>query len=145
MEKIKVIFTGGTIGSLANGNDISPNADTKYLLLEKYGKNINRFFTSNPLFILSENANLENVKKARLSSKKAKQELEKTKHELEQAQSKVNELEKRNVNLQNVNAKLFNQIGTEVEPQNTKKEPQEEPKKSVSFSSFFDEKGNFKK
>lgn len=64
---------------------------------------------------------------------------------INELQSKVNELEKRNVNLQNVNAKLFNQIGTEVEPQNTKKEPQDEPKKSVSFSSFFDEKGNFKK
>ena len=63
MEKIKVIFTGGTIGSLAKGNDISPDGDTKYLLLEKYGKNTDRFITSKPLFILSENANLKNVEK----------------------------------------------------------------------------------
>ena len=61
MEKIKVIFTGGTIGSLANGNDISPNSKTKYMLLENYGKDLERFETSNPLFILSENANLANV------------------------------------------------------------------------------------
>ncbi len=63
MEKIKVIFTGGTIGSLANGNDISPDGKTKYLLLEKYGRDIERFVTSSPLFILSENANLGNVLK----------------------------------------------------------------------------------
>lgn len=63
MEKIKVIFTGGTIGSLAKGNDISPDGETKYLLLEKYGKNTERFVTSNPLFILSENANIANVQK----------------------------------------------------------------------------------
>ena len=36
MNTIKVIFTGGTIGSLAKGNDISPDKETQYLLLEKY-------------------------------------------------------------------------------------------------------------
>lgn len=61
MNKIKVIFTGGTIGSLATGNDISPDSKTKYMLLENYGKDLDRFITSNPLFILSENANLANI------------------------------------------------------------------------------------
>lgn len=61
MDKIKVIFTGGTIGSLATGNDISPDAQTKYILLENYGKDLDRFTTSNPLFILSENANISNI------------------------------------------------------------------------------------
>jgi len=74
MKKIKVIFTGGTIGSLANYNDISPNGDTKYLLLEKYGKNIERFETSNPLFILSENANINNVLVMAEEIKKAEKE-----------------------------------------------------------------------
>lgn len=64
---------------------------------------------------------------------------------INELQGRINDLEKRNENLQNVNAKLFNQIGKEEEPLNNKKEAKEEPKKSVSFSSFFDEKGNFKK
>ena len=61
MEKIKVIFTGGTIGSLATGNDISPDSTTRYLLLNKYAKNNERFVVSSPLNILSENAIVEDV------------------------------------------------------------------------------------
>ena len=43
MKKIKVIFTGGTIGSLADGNNINTDAQTQYMLLEKYGKDLKRF------------------------------------------------------------------------------------------------------
>ena len=61
MKDIGLIFTGGTIGSLANGGDISPNDEARYLLLQKYGKNISRFDVSSPLSILSENANIDDV------------------------------------------------------------------------------------
>lgn len=61
MKKIKVIFTGGTIGSLATGNDINPDSKSQYLLLQKYGKNLDRFELCSPLSILSENANFDNV------------------------------------------------------------------------------------
>ena len=34
MKNIKVIFTGGTIGSLSVGDDINTNDETKYLLFQ---------------------------------------------------------------------------------------------------------------
>lgn len=67
MDKIKVIFTGGTIGSLATDGDISPNSNTKSLLLnkyaEKYNKSLGRFEDIMPINILSENANVLDVVK----------------------------------------------------------------------------------
>ena len=63
MNKIKVIFTGGTIQSLVSGNNINVNAKTKHMLLSMYGKNLNRFTTTSPVNILSENANVNDVLK----------------------------------------------------------------------------------
>lgn len=66
-DKIKVIFTGGTIGSLANAGNIKPNEESKYMLLEKYEQrtndDISRFDTIQPISILSENAVLLDVLK----------------------------------------------------------------------------------
>lgn len=63
--KILLVFTGGTIGSGTKGNNISPDKTAKYVLLQKYqqvtGDNINRFETCEPLYILSENAVLDDV------------------------------------------------------------------------------------
>lgn len=59
-DTIGLIFTGGTIGSLAEGDNISPDGKAKRLLLEKYkektGKGDERFDISSPMYILSENA-----------------------------------------------------------------------------------------
>ena len=78
MNTIKVIFTGGTIGSLAKGNDISPDKETQYLLLEKYkektGNDTKRFKVSSPMNILSENARLENVLQMAREIEKAQKE-----------------------------------------------------------------------
>lgn len=63
--KIKVVFTGGTIGSLSEGNNISPNDNAKFLLLQKYkektGCDVGQFETIQPLSILSEDAVLPDV------------------------------------------------------------------------------------
>ena len=61
MDKIKVIFTGGTIGSLQSNNEINTNTKTQYLLLQNYGKNLERFSTCSALNILSENATFDDV------------------------------------------------------------------------------------
>ncbi len=63
MKKIKLIFTGGTIGSLVNDNEISTNAETRSLLIEKSGENKDIFEASFPLNILSENATPDDVLK----------------------------------------------------------------------------------
>ena len=74
-EKIEVIFTGGTIGSLAEGDNISPDENAKFMLLNKYAKRTNesldRFETISPLYILSENAVVEDVIKMANEIKKA--------------------------------------------------------------------------
>ncbi len=58
--KILVIFTGGTIGSRETDGEISPNRDTKYILIknfeEKNGK-VCDFVCREPYFALSENLN----------------------------------------------------------------------------------------
>ena len=62
--KILVIFTGGTIGSAVSDGWISPSADMKYLLLEKYREitgDDTEFSTLNPYTILSENLSSENL------------------------------------------------------------------------------------
>lgn len=56
--KILVIFTGGTIGSKLQDGWISPNGDTKSLLINTYKQNCNddiQFDTITPYEILSEN------------------------------------------------------------------------------------------
>ncbi len=62
--KILVVFTGGTIGSAVSDGWISPDAEMKYLLLEKYrektGDNM-QFDTLTPYTILSENLCAENL------------------------------------------------------------------------------------
>lgn len=77
-QKIKVIFTGGTIGSLADKRSISPNENAKYLLLNEYVKRTNRgderFDVSSPLYILSENAVLDDILRMAEEIKKAKDE-----------------------------------------------------------------------
>lgn len=59
-SKIQVIFTGGTIGSLAEGNNISPDGKAQFLLLDQYqkrtGNDTSRFKTTSPIYMLSENA-----------------------------------------------------------------------------------------
>ena len=65
MNKISVIFTGGTIGSIASDGDISPSSTTKSLLLnkyaQKYNKDLSRFIDTSPISILSENANVADI------------------------------------------------------------------------------------
>lgn len=66
-KKIKVIFTGGTIGSTANDDNISTDESAKYLLLNKYqqktGCDQSRFDTIQPISILSENAVVDDILK----------------------------------------------------------------------------------
>ncbi len=55
---ILVIFTGGTIGSAADGSYIAPSAEKPYALLEWYKSNYNTdvvFHTQAPYTLLSEN------------------------------------------------------------------------------------------
>lgn len=68
MKKIKVIFTGGTIGSLSSGDDINTSEETRYLLFQKYGelnneckKNVEKLDPICIMQILSENALFINV------------------------------------------------------------------------------------
>lgn len=71
MKDIGLIFTGGTIGSLAIGDGISTNDRANYLLLRKYGKNLSRFNVISPISILSENANIDDViKMSKIINKK---------------------------------------------------------------------------
>lgn len=81
MKKIKVIFTGGTIGSLSDGNDINVNDKSKYILLEKYGnisekckQNLNILECASPINILSENACIKDVLQMAFEIKKAAKE-----------------------------------------------------------------------
>lgn len=64
-KKIKVIFTGGTIGSTACDDNISTDDGAKYVLLDKYsektGQSQQRFDTIQPMSLLSENAILDDV------------------------------------------------------------------------------------
>lgn len=64
-NKILVVFTGGTIGSGATDGNISPDRNAKYVLLQKYqqitGEDLSRFETCEPMYILSENAVLDDV------------------------------------------------------------------------------------
>lgn len=56
--KILVIFTGGTIGSSANNDVISPNEENTHLLLEMYKTTYGaefEFITAQPYYALSEN------------------------------------------------------------------------------------------
>lgn len=66
-DRIKVIFTGGTIGSFAVGDNISPDDNARFMLLQKYGErtgeSVERFATSQPISLLSENAVLDDVLK----------------------------------------------------------------------------------
>lgn len=55
MKKIKLIFTGGTIMSTVNNDDININDNTKYELIERSGHSIDEFTISNPINKLSEN------------------------------------------------------------------------------------------
>ncbi len=77
-DTIKVIFTGGTIGSSATGDNISPDDATKYLLLNKYkqktGKDTKRFDIASPMSILSENAVPNDVLKMAEAIRKAESE-----------------------------------------------------------------------
>ena len=74
-KNIGLIFTGGTIGSLANDDDISPSDQAKYMLLKGYGKNLSRFDVSSPLNILSENANIGDVLKMAKAISEKEQEV----------------------------------------------------------------------
>ncbi len=81
MKKIKVIFTGGTIGSLSCGNDINVNDNSKYILLEKYGnisqkckENLNSLDCISPINILSENACASDILQMATQIKKAANE-----------------------------------------------------------------------
>lgn len=77
-DTIKVIFTGGTIGSSATGDNISPDSGTKYLLLNKYsqrtGKDTKRFDIDTPMSILSENAVPNDVLKMAKAIRQAESE-----------------------------------------------------------------------
>lgn len=57
MKKIKILFTGGTIGSLIDGSNINTDKRSQHLLLNLYGKDTSNFTTDAPLNILSENLN----------------------------------------------------------------------------------------
>ncbi len=62
--KILVIFTGGTIGSAVSDGWISPTAEMKYRLIEKYREitgDDTPFDTFSPYTILSENLSAENL------------------------------------------------------------------------------------
>lgn len=62
--KIRVIFTGGTIGSRASDGWISPDGQTKRELIEHYRTNSGsdvEFLTCEPYCILSENLAAENL------------------------------------------------------------------------------------
>lgn len=62
--KIFVIFTGGTIGSSLNGDWISPDNQTKKVLLDGYEQihgNSIEFVTTEPYSILSEHLNADNL------------------------------------------------------------------------------------
>ncbi len=62
--KILVIFTGGTIGSSVNDGWISPNKNTKKLLIENYKQKFGNqveFLTAEPYTILSENLDAKHL------------------------------------------------------------------------------------
>lgn len=63
--KIKIIFTGGTIGSAEKDNIISTDSKAAYTLLEKYRKEYDAanvsFETSEPLRMLSENLSASEI------------------------------------------------------------------------------------
>ena len=63
--KIKIIFTGGTIGSAEKDNIISTDSKAAYTLLEKYRRENNAadvsFETSEPLRMLSENLSASEI------------------------------------------------------------------------------------
>ena len=68
MSEIKVIFTGGTIGSLADGNNINTDEKAKRMLIDLYSKqskscenNAKNFDIVAPINILSENAIVDDV------------------------------------------------------------------------------------
>lgn len=67
-DKIEVVFTGGTIGSLATGNNISPDTNARFMLINKFAERTNatkkyleRFDAVSPLYILSENAVVDDI------------------------------------------------------------------------------------
>lgn len=66
MTKILVIFTGGTIGSAAEGKAVNLSGDSKKMLLdmyeEKYGNDV-EFSTLSPINILSENVQSADLEK----------------------------------------------------------------------------------
>lgn len=74
-------------------------------------------------------------------------ENEKMLGEISSRDSKISSLEERNTHLQKVNSSLYQQVGNPVDfqPQIKKKEEKNEAPKEISFKSFFDENGNFKK
>lgn len=74
MNKIKIIFTGGTIGSVVNNNVINTNESTQFLLIKNYSGDKSIFTTSNILNILSENAVIDNIITMAKEIKKAQSE-----------------------------------------------------------------------
>ena len=66
MNKILVILTGGTIGSIADATDVRDITETSpYVLLQEYEKNYDNlgysFDTFQPFTTLSENLTLDNI------------------------------------------------------------------------------------
>ncbi len=62
--KILVIFTGGTIGSTVEEGAISPNRDTKFVLINDFCKRFGKiceFVCREPYFALSENLNADTL------------------------------------------------------------------------------------
>lgn len=54
-KDIKVIFTGGTIGSFTKGGETKTDEASSSLLLSLSGENTDRFSIARPVYILSEN------------------------------------------------------------------------------------------
>ncbi|MCL2354517.1 MAG: asparaginase [Oscillospiraceae bacterium] len=66
-NKILVVFTGGTIGSVVKDNVVDVSEGTKYMLLDMYGKLPDNkdveFYSIMPVNMLSENAAIEDWQK----------------------------------------------------------------------------------
>ena len=74
MLKIKVLFTGGTIGSSENDGFIATDETKKYTLLEKAGQKLGEkagFSSSEVCSVLSENMSAQNLRKIADAVKKA--------------------------------------------------------------------------
>ena len=75
MNKIKLIFTGGTIMSTINNNDdININDRTKFELIERSNHSLEEFIISNPLNKLSENFIYDDILKIFEEIKNSQQE-----------------------------------------------------------------------